>query len=416
MARIMIVSLGTRGDVQPYIALGIGLQQAGHTVKLVTHENFRDMIGSYGLGYAPINTDAHALLSGEGGLRTMDVATNPIKLLGRLTEIALPTMRQSIADIAAGLCETDLVLGSSLGYMAAYPQAKRLGVPIYPAYVQPASPSAVYPNVAFPPLFGRTPIAPIYNRLSHALFAFVFKQIARRVKHEIPQDVDLDHLFGLTAAPDQPYLYGFSPVLVPKPRAYTPAMHLTGYWFLDQQRNWQPPADLQNFIDAGSPPVYIGFGSMSSRNPQELAGIAIGALRQTGRRGILMTGWGGLDPQDLPPEIRVVRSVPHDWLFPRMAAIVHHGGSGTTGEALRAGQPQIVIPFGFDQPFWANRLKAIGVGQAINRTRLTADQLAHAIDHAVTDQRMQAQAAAIGIKVRAENGVANAVAAINSLI
>jgi len=416
MARITIISIGTRGDVQPYIALGVGLQQAGHRVRLVTHENFCAMVTGYGLGYAPINSDAQAMISGESGLRTLDAGTNPFLVMGRLAKAAAPTLQQTVLDIAAGLHDTDLALGSSLGYSAGYPQARRLGVPIYAAYVQPGTPTAAYPNVFFPPILGQTPIAPVYNRLSHWLFRLVFTRIGKRMTTDLPSAMDADQLYGSAGARDQTFLYGFSSQIVPKPSDWTAAMHITGYWYLDQQRAWQPPDDLRQFLEVGAPPVYIGFGSMSSRHPQALADIAIDALCQTGQRGILMTGWGGLDPHSLPPEIMVIRAAPHDWLFPRMAAIVHHGGSGTTGEALRAGLPQIVIPFGFDQPFWANRLKTIGVGQMISRRRLTADRLAEAISRSVSDQAMQARAVTIGAKVRAEHGVVNAVALINGLL
>jgi sterol 3beta-glucosyltransferase len=421
MARITIISIGTRGDVQPYIALGIGLQAAGNRIRLVTHANFREMVTSYGLDYEPLNSDAQAMISAESGLYTLEAGTNPLLLMNRLADAAAPAVHQMTQDILSGLHDTDLALGSALGFSAGYPPAHRLGIPIYPAYVQPGTPTTVYPNPFFPTIPGGVPLSPAYNRLTHWLFRLVLIQVGRRMtakgkNNKSPDSMDSDQLYGSSSTSGQPFFYGFSPQLVPKPYDWGESLHITGYWFLDQQHNWQPTAELLNFLAAGPPPVYVGFGSMSSRNPAALAEIAIEALQTTGQRGILSTGWGGLDPKTLPENVLVIDSAPHDWLFPRMSAIVHHGGSGTTGEALRAGLPQIVIPFSFDQPFWASRARAIGVGQSIARRKLTAERLAAAITRAINDQRMRARAATVGAAVQAENGVGQAVRLINDLL
>ena len=152
---------------------------------------------------------------------------------------------------------------------------------------------------------------------------------------------------------------------------------------------------------------------MGGRNPQQLAEVALQALASSGQRGLLLTGWGGLRPKSAPDNVFVVDSAPHSWLFPRMAAVVHHGGAGTTAEGLRAGVPSVIVPFVLDQPFWGARIKALGVGPApIPKKQLTADRLAAAISAAVTDSAMRQRAAACGAAIRAENGVSNAVALI----
>jgi len=427
MARITIISLGTRGDVQPYIALGSGLQAVGHQVRVVTHENFQPMVTHYGLDYEPISGDAQALVTGQAGLHTLDGGTNPLLVMNRLADAAAPIMRQVIQEIISGLHDTDLALGSALGYSAGYLPATRLGIPIYPAYVQPGSPTAVYPNPFFPTLFNQTVLAGLYNRLTHRVFQLVLNQVGRRMaaNNPIPKTgeisdrrdtMDVRQNFGSAGYPGQLFLYGFSPQLVPKPWDWGANQHITGYWYLDQQRDWQPSIDLMRFLDAGSPPIYVGFGSMSSRHPEVIADIVIKAIQATGQRAIMLTGWGGLDPRSLPAEIMVTQSVPHDWLFPRMAALVHHGGSGTTGEALRAGRPQIVIPFSFDQPFWAQRVKAIGVGIAIARNRLSSERLAASLDRTLADQAMRDRAALTGAAVNTENGVKQAVNLLDALL
>jgi len=209
-------------------------------------------------------------------------------------------------------------------------------------------------------------------------------------------------------------LYCYSPAVVPKPPDWSEHAHVTGYWFLDHAPDWQPPADLVDFLESGPPPIYVGFGSMTSRDPERMSRIVLDALSQSGQRGVIATGLGGLSQSDLPDEVFMTETVPHDWLFPRMAAVVHHGGAGTTGAGLRAGVPSIIAPVSNDQPFWARRVKALGAGPApIPHKGLTADRLAHAISVAVTDESIRKRAAELGETIRAEDGVVNAVRIIN---
>ncbi len=190
---------------------------------------------------------------------------------------------------------------------------------------------------------------------------------------------------------------------------------MTGYWFLDSPANWQPPQELVDFLKAGSPPVYIGFGSMSDSNPEALTKLVLDALAESGQRGVLIKGWGALSNADLPDHVFQIDSVPHDWLFPQMAAVVHHGGAGTTSAGLRAGVPSIIIPFAVDQPFWGQRVANLGVGtQPILRQELTAEKLTAAIKIATSDEAMKEKARILGQKISAENGVKQAVEIIHS--
>jgi UDP:flavonoid glycosyltransferase YjiC (YdhE family) len=210
-----------------------------------------------------------------------------------------------------------------------------------------------------------------------------------------------------------PSLYGYSPSVLPKPPDWDEYQHVAGYWFLDAQPNWEPPADLLRFLESGPPPVYVGFGSLSHENPERQTRLALRALELTGQRGALLTGWGGMTRLSAPPNVFFVDNVPHAWLFPRMAAVVHHGGAGTTGAGLRAGVPNIITPFGGDQVAWADLVVKLGVGpRAPGIKQLTAEKLAEAINSAVNDSALRARAAALGGKIRSENGVARAVEVI----
>ncbi len=208
-----------------------------------------------------------------------------------------------------------------------------------------------------------------------------------------------------------PFLYGYSEHIIPKPPDWPGWFSVTGYWFLDHLPNWQPSEALVNFLTEGPPPVYVGFGSMRDGDASRLAQIVVQAIKLSGQRAILTKGWGGLDPEHVPEDdIFFIRNVPHDWLFPKMAAVVHHGGAGTTAAGLKAGVPSVIVPFSGDQPYWAKQMFTIGVStQPIPYANLSAPKLAAAIRKATTDQQMRKHAAKIGRKIRAEDGVARAI-------
>jgi len=207
-----------------------------------------------------------------------------------------------------------------------------------------------------------------------------------------------------------PMLCAYSPSIIPHPDDWPENYHVTGYFFLDTETDWQPSPELEAFLGAGDPPIYIGFGSMAGRNPEQLARLSLDALSRSDQRGLLLTGWGGLNTDLVPDNVFVVDSAPHSWLFPRMAALIHHGGAGTTAEGLRAGIPSIIVPFVFDQSFWGARIKSLGLGpDFIPRKDLTVDRLANAIRIAVTNSSMRRRASLCGEAIRTENGIGNAV-------
>jgi sterol 3beta-glucosyltransferase len=201
---------------------------------------------------------------------------------------------------------------------------------------------------------------------------------------------------------------------LPQPSDWQHNNHVTGYWFLDDKTAWQPSARLLDFLAAGPAPVYVGFGSMQTRNPGQMMETVLKALQISGQRGILLTGGGGLSHNDshndLPDEVFQVEFAPHDWLFPRMAAVVHHGGAGTMAASLRAGVPSVMIPFFGDQPFWGRRFFEMGIiPEPMPRKRLTAERLAAAINTAVNDTDLRSRVVALSARIRADDGLEKAV-------
>ena len=212
---------------------------------------------------------------------------------------------------------------------------------------------------------------------------------------------------------DVPMIYAYSPVVLPRPSDWGQFKQVSGYWFLDGASDYEPPGQLAAFLDGGSPPIYVGFGSMVDHERDETTAIVIDAVSRAGRRAILHAGWSGLGSGDMPDSILVVDDVPHDWLFRRCAAVVHHGGAGTTAAGLRAGVPTVVVPFFLDQFFWAWRVRDLGAGPpGIPRKRLTAERLAAAMVQATDDETMRARAAAIGERIRGEDGLARGVSLV----
>jgi len=216
--------------------------------------------------------------------------------------------------------------------------------------------------------------------------------------------------FALLEQDNRTILCGYSQHVIPIPKDWGNSIHVTGYWFLEPSAGWEPPADLVRFLKSGPPPVYIGFGSMVNRKPEEVADLVLRALERCGQRAVVSAGWGGIKAVELPQTICAIGSIPHSWLFPRMAAVVHHGGVGTTAAGLRAGVPAVITPFFGDQPYWGQRVHELGVGpRPIPRRQLTADRLAEAIHAAVTSTGMRDRSAQLGEHIRNEDGIGRAV-------
>ncbi len=417
MSRILIATVGSRGDVQPYVALGKGLVGAGHTVHMMTDRSFAPLVEGTGIHLVPIDTDPRRTF--EEGLR--QAGPHSMGLLRWLFRRMQHTVREYFIGALEASRQADLVLFSPLAFPAAH-VAEALGLPFVGLYLQPSTPTRAFPNPFVPPLPRGCPFRGTYHWLSFRLFnwilAFTVRPVIDRCRREV---------LGLPPKPwrfyanvdlaEIPILYGFSPQVVPRPRDWGPWIHVTGYWFLEDPGHWQPPPELVRFLEAGPPPVYVGFGSMVDVEPADLSRTVLAALAETGQRAVLLGGWAGLGRSSLPDSVLRVEEVPHAWLFPRCAAVVHHGGAGTTAAGLRAGVPTVVVPFYFDQPFWGRRVHELGVGPApIPRRRLTVERLARAIHRATGDPAIRERAQELGRRIRQEDGVAQALSVLASYL
>jgi sterol 3beta-glucosyltransferase len=417
--RIAIIAPGSRGDVQPYLALGKGLRQAGHVVRLVTHQDFEGFVNSHGVEFWPVEGNVQDIAQSKG-MRTLLEKGN---FLAIMSQMAKEARRGALALAKGSLAACrgiDLVIAGIGGVFTGIALAEKLRLPLLQAYYIPFTPTQAYPSFLFPkppPWFGGA-----LNRWSYQLARQIMWQGFRSADRLARRDVlDLPPApfwgpFRAACLQHRPILYGYSPSVIPKPPDWDNNTHVTGYWFLDPADDWTPPTALMEFLQAGPPPIYVGFGSMSSRKPEQTADLIVQALAQAQQRAIIVSGWGGLRQADGPDTVFLVDSIPFSWLFPRVAAVVHHGGAGTTSAGLRAGVPSIVIPFFGDQPFWGQRIAELGVGPApIPRRRLTVERLTQAIQKAVTDQTMRQRAAHLGSRIQAEDGIARAVAVVQQM-
>jgi UDP:flavonoid glycosyltransferase YjiC (YdhE family) len=411
---IAIIALGSQGDVQPYVALGRGLQEAGHVVRLVTHENFQALARSQGLECWPVPGNVQEVAESEE-MRALLAKGNFLAIAAFTAKEARRISVQWAREGVRACQGMDLLLGGIGGLYIGLALAEKLGIPFIQAHVLPFTPTAAFPGVLFPR--GLSRLGGMVNRASHHLVRQIMWQsvrsadlaVRREVLH-IPVARPLTGPYRSRQLQGHPILYGFSPAVIAKPPDWGRNTHVTGYWFVDPPSDWTPPSALLAFLQAGPPPIYIGFGSMGSRNPKETAQLALHALTQTNQRAIMLSGWGGLRPGDLPDSVFLVDSIPHAWLFPRVAAVVHHGGAGTTAAGLRAGVPTVVIPFFGDQGFWGQQVAALGAGPVpIPRKQLTANRLASAIQQATSDPAMRRRASALGSQIQAEDGIARAV-------
>jgi len=417
--RVAVLAIGSRGDVQPYVALGLGLRAAGHDVRLATHDGFRGMVEGHSLAFAPISGDPQALVASEAGVAWLESGRNPVAFVRRLAPFAREVGLRVARDVLAAAGDADAIVGSALA-LAGYHVAEARGVPFLGAFLQPLAPTAAFPTVL-------TPVGDLGaagNRLSARLVATAielpFRGLVNRWRRD---DLGLPPLRGVdfsarVARERVPTLYGFSPLVVPRPPDWPPQLHVCGWWSLPAPQDWAPDDRLAAFLDAGPPPVFVGFGSMRPRDPARAAEVVVEALRRAGRRGIVAAGWaelGAAGREELGDDVLVVGEVPHDRLFPRCAAVVHHGGAGTTGTALRAGVPSFAVPFFADQFFWGARAARLGVGPSpLPAHGLEPACLSAAIRTAAVNAAMRDRARAVGRALAQEDGVAVAVAAFTA--
>lgn len=408
---ITLLVSGTLGDVRPLVALGVGLRNAGYDIRMATHAHYAPLVQAHGLFWVRVEgnpsdllrSDDAALTLKRGALRGAAASLRYIRraqaVYARMIDSATEACRESDALIVS--------LASCWGQLI----ATALGLPCIWAPLQPITPTARFPS----------PLLPVNHQLARLSYSIVelttwlpwYAVLHRWRSHAPgPRRIPLNP-FALARQSRAPFIYGFSPCVVPPPADWNPRHTVAGYWFLDDP-NERLSSEITDFLMNGDPPVVIGFGSMGERRPHDDAVLMITALTLARRRGILIGAPETARMATGCRDILVVPYAPHHLLFLHVAVAVHHGGAGATAASLRAGIPTVTIPVGIDQPFWGRRVAALGAGPPpLMRRHATPDLLAAAII-AATDDAIRVRAAALGRLIRAEQGVTRAVEMIGA--
>jgi UDP:flavonoid glycosyltransferase YjiC (YdhE family) len=320
------------------------------------------------------------------------------------------------------LWQTDAIINQLPGGLFGVDLAEKLQIPMITAAVIPMIRTSTFPMVAFPQSLG---FLPGYNGLSYRIAEQMvwsgFRKSTNQWRREVLGLAERPFFGNFAQMAQMPTLLGFSEAIVPRPPDWDKNIHYTGYW-RPTEPEWAPPEALVNFLAAGSPPIFVGFGSMPVRQPQQVTQVVLEALRLTGQRAVLQAGWAGIGQTgigqaNLPDMVYRLDYAPYGWLFPQMAAVIHHGGSGTTGFGFWAGVPTILTPFLFDQFYWGRRIEALGIGPApVPHKKLTAAKLAAAIETAVSNTNMRQRAAELGQIIQQEDGIATAVNIVSQIV
>ncbi|KAB2636516.1 sterol 3-beta-glucosyltransferase UGT80A2 [Pyrus ussuriensis x Pyrus communis] len=412
--QIVMLIVGTRGDVQPFVAIGKRLQDYGHRVRLATHSNFKEFVLTAGLEFYPLGGDPKVLagyMVKNKGFLPSGPSDIPIQR-NQLKEIIyslLPACKE--ADMDSGIpFKADAIIANPPAYGHTH-VAEALKIPIHVFFTMPWTPTSEFPH----PL-SRVKQTTGYRLSYQIVDSLIWLGIRDMINDLRKKKLKLRPVTYLSGSQgsdsDVPYGYIWSPHLVPKPKDWGPKVDVVGFCFLDLASNYEPPELLVKWLEAGDKPIYIGFGSLPVQEPQKMTQIIVEALEKTGQRGIINKGWGGLgelaEPKDF---IYLLDNCPHDWLFLQCKAVVHHGGAGTTAAGLKAACPTTIVPFFGDQPFWGERVHARGVGPApIAVDEFSLPKLVDAISF-MLDPRVKERSVELAKAMEKEDGVTGAVKA-----
>ncbi|WP_097142848.1 glycosyltransferase [Rhizobium subbaraonis] len=401
--RVAIETLGTRGDVQPYIALAMGLMARGHQVQLAAPVQFTDMAAENGVPFADLPGEFLALLDtreARAAIAGGEGFSAGFKLLKHVRPLMMRLLDEEWRAVSSFQPDVLVYHPKSFG---SPDMAAALGVPHVLASPVPGfTPTQEFPS----PMLPFVSLGP-FNRMSHALAIKGARLLfAKELKEWRANTLRLSR--KSVRKPAAGTLYAYSPAVLPTPSDWGPDVLVTGYWFLNSP-DWQPDEALESFLRAGSPPVYFGFGSMPGIAPSAMTDMILEALEMTGKRGLLTGGGGAIGEVHASSRAFFLSSAPHDRLLPRASSAIHHGGAGTTAASLRAGLPTQIIPFFGDQPFWGRRVAALGAGPApLARKTLSAAGLAKALA-AMDAPQMRARAAELSTALARERGVEAAI-------
>ncbi|MFE9000719.1 glycosyltransferase [Streptomyces sp. NPDC007875] len=397
--RILIVTAGSRGDVAPYTGLGRRLLAAGHEVAVAAHPPFAGLIGGCGLDHRPLPGDPRELIRTRARAASWEE-----------TRAAMAAFLDRLADgVVAAADGAELVLTAFGPAALSRAAGEAYDVPVIGTYLVPACATREFALAGAP---GGDDLGPDGN------LAAGRRLLADAEALQAGAVAGLRTRLGLPTATSQPtgadirpVFHGFSPLVVPRPADWPPQVEVAGYWWPARPLDWRPPAELVDFLQAGPPPVFIGFGSMAPGEGERLGELVTAAVARAGVRAVVQAGWAGLTAAG--DDVLTVGELPHDWLFPRTAAVVHHAGAGTTAAGLRAGVPAVPVPAMADQPFWAARLHRLGVApRPLPLDALTAESLGTAITTCLTEPALRRRAAELADAIGAEDGVAAVLAHI----
>ncbi|GAA2260302.1 hypothetical protein GCM10010145_32000 [Streptomyces ruber] len=408
------MTAGSRGDVAPYTGLGHGLARAGHEVTLVTHERFTPLVSGSGVRFHALPVDPREELHSERG-RALHRSSSGAGKLIRLARMARALVERMTDDLVTAARRADVLLVSAPLAPLGHALAEGLALPSMGVYLQPTTPTREFA----PPMIGSRSWGPVANRVSargaNLLNERLFDRAVRGLRLELglpPAGTGT----GIRARDRQswPVYHGFSPLVVPRPGDWRTGLHVTGYWW-PYDREGGLPGEVRDFLEAGAPPVFVGLGSATVPDAGRLSEQVVRALRAAGLRGVIQRGWGGLSAAG--DDMLTIGEVPHSLLFPHMAAVVHHAGAGTTAAGLRAGVPAVPVPVQFDENFWAARLTALGVApRAVPLRGLTTRALAEALRRATGDSCHARHAHRLAERLRAEDGVAPVLHAVERVV
>ena len=411
--RITLLTYGSRGDFQPFLALAVGLQKAGHSVCLAGPRRFESFAAELAIPFAQLAGDPAELSQNFN-----NVGGNVFGMVRAMQEHVFPIAAQVVQQALAACRGADLLVHSFLFTSGARVFARQLDIPDVSVQTFPIfTPTRAFPNVGFPNL-----PPGLLSYLSHQLLTYIYQvagnsgyqRLRRNSSLNLPEKLEWPFKAAAGRAAS-PLLFAFSQAVLPRPPDWKAAnIHIPGYFFLDEP-DYRPPAELERFLQDGEPPVCISFGSMVNRQAEKIGQALLTGLAQAGQRGIILTGWSSWKPATPPANVLYMESAPHSWLFPRCKVIVHHGGAGATGAGLRSGKPNIVVPFAVDQPFWARRVALLGAGPApIPVKQFNARSFGVALECVLSDAAIQTRAEAVGTQIRSEDGVGNAVRLIEA--
>lgn len=419
--RVLLLGMGSRGDVQPFVALGERLVERGYAVSLAAAPDFRELVAGHGIEFEPFSVELKEVVHSDlvrewlGGS-----STNQIREARLMRRVVAWTAERLAADLRRLIAGADAVVSSALTFDAADSLTAGAGVPHVSVLFQPMWPSRHGPSSAF----ALRPRARSWLNLAWSLLAGrAAFDIVRPAGDLLRRELGLRRrsFTGYAGAVRRtPTLLAVSPAVVPPAPDWPSALRQTGFWFRPAEAVGSPARSLEQFVDEGSPPVYLGLGSMPTADPGFVVRAFAEVLHRTGRRGVVSAGLAGLGRHPagdaLPGSVLVVESPSHEWLFPRCAAVVHHGGAGTTAAAFRAGMPQVVVPHIADQPYWARRVHELGCGpKPLPRKRFDVARLGRALDEAMAPSARLA-AYGLGVRVRAEDGAGHAAVLLDGLL